>query len=62
MQIDPVTVDRVIEADGERLDQAYWLAYCELGTEPSFETEEEAHRAYSRRLTERAAEIFARLN
>lgn len=62
MLVIPFSPEAVVAADNERKDLAYWLAYCELGPEPKFDEDEPAHRAYVRRLTERAREIFARLN
>ena len=62
MQIDPLTAARVIEADNERLDQALWLAYCDLGPEPDFKTRKKAHVAYVKVFRERAREIMSRAN
>lgn len=56
------TAKRVIEADSERVDQAYWLAYCQLGPEPEFRADRRTHVAYVRRLNETARQIFDRPN
>lgn len=53
--------DAVLEADAERRDQAYWLAYCDLGIEPPVECWD-AHVDYCLALSDLAAEKMARLN
>jgi hypothetical protein len=60
--LDPLSAQRVIEADSERVDQALWLAYCALGPEPDFKTRRKAHVAYVKVLRKRALEIFSRAN
>lgn len=51
----------VIEADCERVDQAYEAGHAELGHPPCWKTKRKEHRAHSARLVELAAEKFARL-
>ncbi len=50
----------IIEIDDERVDQAFWAAYCELGPEPPYHRRK-AHMAYIDKLTSKAREICRRL-
>lgn len=52
----------VMDADAERVDQSWELAYDQLGIPPCYETNTEAHIAYGERLQELARQIFARPN